>query len=167
MCSPDFCLRAPHGVGLIFTWRDRLADEVILPAMPPLRLLAVNDQSVDLLLLEALLSEVLPTVEFTSCPSAAQALEYLNLADPVPHLVLVNLHLVGLSSLGLIRQLALNPHFRDLPVIVMSGSVNPEDRTRALEVGAADYIVKAIDTAEQERQLLHLAQTWRHLYDVP
>ncbi|MDK2013506.1 MULTISPECIES: response regulator [unclassified Deinococcus] len=135
--------------------------------MPPLRLLAVNHQSVDLLLLEALLSEVLPTAEFTSCPSAAQALEYLSRVDPLPHLVLVNLHMVGLSSLDLIRQLGLDPRLRALPVIIMSGSVDPEDCTRALAAGAADYLVKPLNSAEQEKQLLHLAQTWRHLYDVP
>lgn len=154
-------------VGLIFTRGDRPTDEVILPAMPPLRLLAVHDQSVDLLLLEALLSDVLPTAEFTACLSAAEALKYLSRVDPLPHLVLVNLHLVGLSSLDLIRRLALDPRLRALPVIVMSGSVNPGDRTRALEAGAADYLVKPVSSADQERQLLHLAHTWRHLYDVP
>lgn len=155
------------GIDPIFTQADQPTDEVILPAMPPLRLLAVNGQSVDLLLLEALLSEVLPTIEFTSCLSAAQALDHLSRVDPLPHLVLVNLHLVGLSGLDLIRQLALDPRLRVLPVIVLTGSVNPEDRTHALEAGAADYLVRPVNIAEQERQLLHLVQTWQPLYDAP
>ena len=64
-----------------------------------------------------------------------------------PDLVLVDLQMPGLDGFGVLAALKSNPSTSDIPIIVVSGSVNDQDIVRALELGATDYVSKpyAID----------------------
>ena len=62
-----------------------------------------------------------------------------------PHLVLLDLVLPGTDGIELMQSV---PEMADLPVIFISGYGREETIVRALEAGAADYIVKPFSTAE-------------------
>ena len=62
-----------------------------------------------------------------------------------PHLVLLDLMLPGTDGIELMERL---PELADLPVIFISGYGRDETIARALEIGAADYIVKPFSPTE-------------------
>ena len=62
-----------------------------------------------------------------------------------PHLVLLDLMLPGTDGIGLMHDI---PEMADLPVIFISVYGRDETIVRALEAGAADYIVKPFSAAE-------------------
>ena len=62
-----------------------------------------------------------------------------------PHLVLLDLMLPETDGIELMQSL---PELADLPVIFISGYRRDETIARALEVGAADYIVKPFSPTE-------------------
>ena len=62
-----------------------------------------------------------------------------------PRLVLLDLVLPGSDGIELMRSV---PEMADLPVIFISGYGRDETIVRALDAGAADYIVKPFSTAE-------------------
>ncbi len=62
-----------------------------------------------------------------------------------PHLVLLDLMLPGADGIELMEQ---TPELADLPVIFISGYGRDETVARALEAGAADYIVKPFSPTE-------------------
>ena len=62
-----------------------------------------------------------------------------------PHLVLLDLMLPGTDGIELMGSL---PELADLPVIFISGYGRDETIARALEAGAADYIVKPFSPTE-------------------
>ena len=62
-----------------------------------------------------------------------------------PHLVLLDLKLPGIDGIELMEQ---TPELADLPVIFISGYGRDETVARALEAGAADYIVKPFSPTE-------------------
>ena len=62
-----------------------------------------------------------------------------------PHLVLLDLVLPGCDGIELMRE---TPELSGLPVIFISGYGREETVVRALEAGAADYIVKPFSAAE-------------------
>jgi len=73
--------------------------------------------------------------------------------SPRPDLILCDLKLcasVGTELLLWIRQ---QPQFRDIPVVMISGSSLPEDRARAAELGARDFIIKTGDIAEMTQRV--------------
>jgi DNA-binding response OmpR family regulator len=57
-------------------------------------------------------------------------------------LVCLDLMLPEVSGFGVFEHLRRSPGLRDVPVVVMSGRGLPEDRARALELGAHVYFVK-------------------------
>ena len=62
-----------------------------------------------------------------------------------PHLVLLDLMLPGTDGIRLMEQV---PELADLPVVFISGYGRDETVARALDAGAADYIVKPFSPAE-------------------
>jgi DNA-binding response OmpR family regulator len=56
--------------------------------------------------------------------------------------VCLDLMLPEVSGFGVFEHLRRSPRLRNVPVVVMSGRALPEDRARALELGARWYLVK-------------------------
>jgi DNA-binding response OmpR family regulator len=57
-------------------------------------------------------------------------------------LVCLDLMLPDASGFSVFEHIRRSPGLRNLPVVVMSGRALPEDRARALELGAESYLVK-------------------------
>src|SRR5439155_5732985 len=66
----------------------------------------------------------------------------------VPDLVLCDLLLPGLDGFGVLHHLRADPRTSLVPVIAVSGLDQEEDRIRALEAGAADFLIKPFSERE-------------------
>ncbi len=65
-----------------------------------------------------------------------------------PNLVLLDWMLPGMSGIDYARRLRSTPETRDLPIIMLTAKGAEEDKVRALETGADDYITKPFSTKE-------------------
>ena len=61
---------------------------------------------------------------------------------PRPHLVLLDLNLPRKSGFDVLSEMKAIPGLRDIPVIVFTSSMLREDRERAMQLGATDYLHK-------------------------
>jgi len=77
---------------------------------------------------------------------------------PFPDLLLLDLKMPGMDGFGVLRWLQTHS-FRELMVIVLSGSDRREDVTQALELGADYYQTKQIDLSSQV-QMLNLCEQY-------
>jgi CheY-like chemotaxis protein len=66
-------------------------------------------------------------------------------AEHHPDLLLLDLHLPDLDGEEVLRRLRADPHTADVPVVVISADVRPEDIGRVLAAGARDYLAKPLD----------------------
>jgi len=111
------------------------ADQVIV-AMRPVRLLLVEDDEGDAVLVEALLEEVDAPVRLTRARSIQEAEKLLPMVD----CVLLDLGLPDTTGLeGLRRLLA---HASPAAILVLTGLTDEVQGTRAVAAGAQDYLVK-------------------------
>jgi DNA-binding response OmpR family regulator len=62
-----------------------------------------------------------------------------------PDVILMDVNMSWIDGFELCKAVKKNEHFRDIPVIFISGRGEPEDRRRGLEAGAADYFVKPLE----------------------
>jgi CheY-like chemotaxis protein len=62
--------------------------------------------------------------------------------DPLPTLILLDLNLPRMSGIDFLRELRGDPDLRDLSVIVLTSSNEPNDRAAAFRYEVEDYIVK-------------------------
>lgn len=65
-----------------------------------------------------------------------------------PDLVLLDWMLPDMSGIELARSLKRDPHYRHLPIIMLTARGEEDDRVRGLEVGADDYVVKPFSPRE-------------------
>ncbi len=72
----------------------------------------------------------------------------LQLKESKPDAVLLDWMLPRLSGLEVCRQIRRAPHWRDLPVIMLTARGEEGDRVRGLDSGADDYVVKPFSTGE-------------------
>ena len=82
----------------------------------------------------------------------AEALRWLE-SDGSPDVaaVVTDLDLPKVDGFEIIERMRANPRFADTPIIVSSGSTDPESPSRAMRLGADAYFVKPYSPGELRR----------------
>jgi class 3 adenylate cyclase len=125
------------------------------------RILVVDDQPESIRLLHAVLSPRGYSVDSVS--SGAEALERLA-AEPAPDLVLLDVVMPEIDGYEVCRRIRATPATELLPVVMLTAS-SGEERLRALEAGADDFLMKPFDQAEllaRARSLIRI----KHYHDT-
>jgi len=139
-----------------------------------LRILLVEDNPADVLLVRTMLREEGLAFELLHAETLTAALARLDSLDF--DLVLLDLSLPGSDGLDTYLQLRAQAH---LPTIVLSGSDDEALALRAVEAGAQDYLVKgrvqgkvlaraihyAVERARAERKLREAEERYRTLFE--
>jgi two-component system response regulator len=87
-----------------------------------------------------------------------------------PHTVVVvmlDLRMPGLSGLDVLRQIRASERTRELPVVIVSTSNQPEDVTRSYDTGANSYVVKRMDAESPGSYVVDTARYWLELNEPP
>jgi EAL domain-containing protein (putative c-di-GMP-specific phosphodiesterase class I)/PleD family two-component response regulator len=106
----------------------------------PFRVLIVEDDRSQALFAEAILRGAGMRAEVVGIPE--QTMASMERFDP--DLVLMDLHLPGLSGTALTLQIREHPRYAQLPVVFLTGDQDPERQMEVLEHGADDYILKPV-----------------------
>ncbi|HYD30467.1 MAG TPA: SpoIIE family protein phosphatase [Azospirillaceae bacterium] len=133
---------------------DPPAGGLTLSAIESGRILIVDDNRVNRHLLMALLERG----GFRNVAMAEDGREALErLPQFNPDLILLDLMMPNLDGFEACKQLRADPRYKDLPVLVQSSLSRAEDRARAFEAGATDYVTKPINAVELlSRVKIHL-----------
>jgi CheY-like chemotaxis protein len=85
-----------------------------------------------------------------------QAVLYLSdKSHPPPALVLLDLMIPRVRGLKVLEWMRLQPELRDTPVVIVTTSIEPEDRRRADQLGVLAYLCKPV-FAEGLRELMDM-----------
>lgn len=81
--------------------------------------------------------------------TAFSGIEGIELAEQrVPSLILLDVNMPDHDGFEVLHTLKENPATKQIPVIMLSGSHASEDKVRAFELGAMDYVIKPMDVPE-------------------
>jgi type IV pilus assembly protein PilB len=106
------------------------------------RVLVVEDDAVCRKVAKKQLTEA--GFEIAACGSGEEALEMLKVDDRIG-LVVLDLGLPGMQGDEVLRLMRSSPATSSLPVIVLTGSPDPELEVRLMEEGADDYLRKPLE----------------------
>jgi diguanylate cyclase (GGDEF)-like protein len=106
------------------------------------RILVVDDAMENIQILHAALQD---EHEVLFALDAARALELA--CSQHPDLILLDAVMPDVDGYALCRELLAAPDTADIPVVFVTALSSPEDETRALEAGAADFISKPVNAA--------------------
>ena len=114
------------------------------PVPPRLTLLLAEDNLPDALLVGEVIKMAGLPLELHVEPDGEQALEFFRKAEqdsnaPRPHLLLLDLNLPKVDGIALLRRLREREQWKTLPVMVITSSDAPEDRTDAKMLGASYF----------------------------
>ena len=79
--------------------------------------------------------------------SGKDALAFLFSAPTAPRVIFLDLQLPGLSGIELLRTIRREPRLRTVPVIIVSGSINPTDVAECSQLGVTAYLPKPVNLA--------------------
>ena len=125
----------------------------------PLEILIVEDNPADAFLVSELLQEVGVPMNISIAEDGQKALDILDgngcPERPLPDLIVLDLNLPKVHGFDVLMHVRAMPSYGPIPVLVMTGSLNPEDETRARSMGATDYCIKPV-CSEDFRSLIDL-----------
>ncbi len=106
----------------------------------PFRVMIVEDDRSQAMFAEAILRGAGMSPKVVAVPEQMMAI----LEDFDPDLVLMDLHMPGISGTSLTLQIREHPRFSGVPVVFLTGDQDPERQMEVLEKGADDYILKPV-----------------------
>jgi putative two-component system response regulator len=125
------------------------------------KILIIDDQPANVLLLEGILDEE----DLTAHRGLTDPRDAISVfLDYQPDLVLLDLQMPYLDGFAVLEQLrALLPSDGFLPIVVLTANITPQARRQALAQGAADFLTKPFDPIEVVLRIRNLVRT-RHLH---
>jgi CheY-like chemotaxis protein len=106
-------------------------------------ILMVDDSPENLRILGKALEQEYEVRVAASGPEALHSVQ-----SSAPDLILLDIVMPGMGGYEICRQIKSNPDFRMIPVIFISALSMSEDKIRAFQEGAVDYITKPFQTDE-------------------
>jgi CheY-like chemotaxis protein len=119
-------------------------------------ILLVDDDINSPLLVTIALKQLHPCPVLCYVPNALQATEYVlgqgafvdRIAHPFPHLVLLDLRMPLMDGFEFLSWARSQPELKALPIVVLTDSINPQDLSRAYQLGATSFLVKPSDMGD-------------------
>lgn len=125
------------------------------------RLLIVDDQPANVLLLERILGQAGYT-QFASLTDSRQVMDHFRMFPP--DLVILDLMMPNVDGFALMAQLrGWIPDETYLPILVITADVTQKAKQKALSLGAKDFLTKPVDVTEAGLRIYNLLETrWLH-----
>jgi CheY-like chemotaxis protein len=116
--------------------------------------LLVEDDPNHVLIIQRAFSKARITNPLHVCANGERAVTYLSDRENTPpSLILLDLRMPRIRGLKVLEWMRGKPELKDTPVVVLTSSIEPEDRRRADELGVVAYLCKPVN-AEGLRELV-------------
>ncbi len=126
------------------------------------KILVVDDEVQNLLLIETALAHMNYTVILAK--DGVEAIEKVR--NNPPDVILLDIMMPRMNGLEVTRELKKSEETKIIPIVILSGLKDVEDRIKYLEAGADDFLSKPIDIAElrtRVRTLLEVKAYYDHM----
>lgn len=136
--------------------------------------LLVEDDPDHVELILASLQKVGRLINEINCVEDGQkAIEYMTWTGkynkenaPRPGLILLDIKLPFKDGFEVLKELKSDKRFKTIPIVMLTTTSKSEDITRALDLGANDYIVKPVSWKDFEMKIRSLGKYWAFISDT-
>jgi CheY-like chemotaxis protein len=109
-------------------------------------ILLVEDDHVDAMTVKRVLKDLKVTNPLVKVTNGEEALQYLrNNSSEKPCLILLDLNMPKMNGIELLKTIKADETLKKIPVVVLTTSTEEQDIAETFKLGAAGYMVKAVD----------------------
>lgn len=119
-------------------------------------IVVVEDNEDDSYLLTRQLARAQIDDHITVFGNGEAALDFLLNTSQLPLVIFLDLHLPGLGGVELLQRLRREPRLHTVPVIIMTGSLDPGDIKECERLGVTTYLPKPISLTVFIKAVAHL-----------
>ncbi len=124
--------------------------------VPSTKIVVVEDDKDDTFLLLRQLKKIQLDSDVTVIPSGYAAYNHLLETSQPPSLLFLDLHLPGISGLEILKKLREVRRLREVPVIILTGSVNPKDEAECAKYNVSAFLIKPVSVSTFVKSVAHL-----------
>jgi CheY-like chemotaxis protein len=119
-----------------------LGSKILAETLP--LILMIDDADSDIELMQEALRSCGIGVRMVAASTTREALGALRLlaSNVMPRLIILDLGLPGQRGDVILGEFVVNPAWKDIPILVLTGSERETDRIQSLARGAKEYVVK-------------------------
>jgi CheY-like chemotaxis protein len=134
-----------------------------------LEILLVDDSDSDAKLIRLFAKKAKVVNPIRRVASGEAGLAYLESAEPLPGLVLLDINMPGMNGYDVLKAIRAhqNPAVAALPVVFLTSSDSPEEVAQAYREHVNSYVVKPVDMVGFQKILQGLSQYWFEIVEVP
>lgn len=125
------------------------------------RLVYIDDDEDDILVLAEVLLQVNEEIECISAVNAQDGLDLLERSDP-PHYIFLDINMPRISGKQCLQLIRANPRYDLVPVIMLSTSTSDADVKECMDLGATAFLVKPSDLSTFSEKLRTLFESIQH-----
>ena len=119
-------------------------------------ILLIDDDDDDQFIFLTALENVAPGSHCDISNNALEAFQFLHTRAETPDMIFLDLNMPLMNGFEFLIIIKSDPRFTLIPVVIFSTSDNPEDQTRAKELGAVQFITKTADIELLKKDLRHI-----------
>ena len=108
------------------------------------KILVIDDDSSIRMLLEIILKK---NYEVIAVENGFEALMWME-NNSIPDLIIVDINMPRINGYQFIHNLKKSGYYRDIPIIVLSGSLDTETKIKCYDLGVKDYYLKPFNPNE-------------------
>ena len=109
------------------------------------KVMIVDDEPINIRVTRKYLSDA-GYSNFVTCSDAPKALEIMQ--AEMPDIVLLDIIMPVVDGLAILWEMRATAQLRNLPVLILTASNEPQTKVKALEMGATDFLTKPLDPSE-------------------
>ena len=122
-----------------------------------LHILLVEDNGADVLLVREAIRHSSVNADVMIAYDGEQALRLLNEFKFAPDFIILDLNVPKFNGLQILQRYRASD---GPPVIVLTSSINPHERQRALELGVKEYLIKSTDIDQYMKTVQDAIERW-------
>lgn len=124
-------------------------------------IIIAEDDADDRLMIQELLDESTAKIKYQFARDGEVLINLLK-NDPLPSLILLDLNMPKIDGRQALQIIKSEQALKEIPVVILTTSINQDDKDRCIKLGAADYIAKPSNYGDMREIILRLNEKWLH-----
>jgi CheY-like chemotaxis protein len=117
------------------------------------RVFLAEDDEDDVLLFKNMLQEIDDTITLDHANDGNEALKKLQATDTLPDVIFLDLNMPCMNGFEFMHTLKNDERLRQLPIVIFTGSSNPEDAEKTHKLGANVFLSKPVESGLLKEKL--------------